>query len=89
MTVVCLYISVKYQELQYPVINDICKIMALQIDKKVFEDMERAVYAMFDWDLEVPTLIDCLNHIMAQGTMFTTDSYQNEPIDEVSTEKLE
>ena len=35
------------------------------MNKSVFEDMERAVLAMFDWDLEVPTLIDCLNHIMA------------------------
>ena len=56
----------KYLELQYPVIVDICKIMGLDfVSKCQFEDMERAILAMFDWDIEIPSLIDCLNHIMA------------------------
>ena len=76
MAAICLYIAAKYLELHYPVIEDLCTLFGLKSSKEVFIEMEQRLYTVFDWDCEVPTIVDALENLFSQGIVFSKDLLQ-------------
>ena len=58
---VSLFISAKYHEIKYPVVEDVCQLMQCPFTFDEFIEMEAHVLQdRFLWDLQIPTVIEAL-----------------------------
>lgn len=75
MAAVSLFISAKYHEIKYPVVEDVCQLMQCPFTFDEFIEMEAHVLQdRFLWDLQIPTVIEALQALLSQGVIFTSDT---------------
>ena len=71
---VSLFVSAKYLEIKYPVVEDVCQLMQCPFTFDEFVQMEAHILQdKFKWDLQIPTVIEALQTLLSQGALFTTD----------------
>lgn len=67
-------LSAKYLEMTYPGISKFNKFVQLPFSYDDFVHAERHVLSVLQWQLSLVTCYDLMEHFLAQGVIFTTDS---------------
>lgn len=63
---VSLFISAKYHEIKYPVVEDVCQLMQCPFTFDEFVEMEAHILQDgFLWDLQIPTVIEALQALLS------------------------
>lgn len=63
---VSLFISAKYHEIKYPVVEDVCQLMQCPFTFDEFVEMEAHLLEdRFQWDLQIPTVIEALQAMLS------------------------
>lgn len=70
---VSLFIGSKYNEIKYPVVQDVCTLMGCPFTFDEFIEMERVMLEVYEFNLQLPTVIDIVSTIMSQGIVYSND----------------
>ena len=70
---VCLFIGAKYLEIKYPVVEDVCTLMQCPFSFDEFIEMEKVILSTYDWNLQLPTVIEILSTFLSQGICYKND----------------
>jgi hypothetical protein len=70
---VALFMSSKYLEIKYPMIEDVKRLMECPFDFDEFVEMEKEIFILFEWNMQIPTVIEIIQTILAQGVIYQTD----------------
>ena len=70
---VALFMSAKYLEIKYPVVEDVCKLMQCPFTFDEFIEMERVILEIFEWNLQLPTCVEIMTTFLSQGIIFSND----------------
>ena len=75
---VCVFISVKYHEMQYPGIDSVLEAIKSPFTYDQFVYMEKEILIAMDWRLQLISTYDVLTHFFCQGILFTNDRVKDE-----------
>jgi len=67
---VSLFVGAKYLEIKYPVVEDVCTLMQSPFTFEEFIEMERVILETFEWNLQLPNIVEILSNFLTQGIMF-------------------
>ena len=55
-------------------IEDVGKLMECPFTFDEFVQMEAVIFELFEWNMQIPTIIEIIQTILAQGVVFTSDT---------------
>lgn len=70
---VALFIGSKYNEIKYPVVEDVCTLMSCPFSFDEFVEMEKIMLQIYEWNLQLPTLTEMMQTLLSQGILFGSD----------------
>lgn len=70
---VSLFVSAKYNEIKYPVVEDVCQLMQCPFTFDEFVEMEKVLLQVFEFNLQLPTIPEILQTFLSQGILYQND----------------
>lgn len=71
---VSLFIGAKYNEIKYPVVEDVCMLMGCPFTFDEFIEMERVILQVYEFNLQLPTITEIMQTILSQGVLYLSDN---------------